>query len=270
MIRKLHFLFWGAAFLYFTEKKMKYIYETHLHTNVGSKCGSTSPEDYIKPYIDLGYTGIIVTDHFFNGNCAIDRSLPWRVQVDNFVSGYERAYEAGLKEGLDVFFGFETRLGNDEYLVYGLDKTWLYEHPEIVTATRAEQYRLVRDGGGAVVQAHPCRERAYQDGIDVYPWCADAAEGYNLGNSRYEDSRSLQYIKKYNLCCTAGSDVHNVEMFKEKKPFGVVSPKKWSSIADYVQILRSHTQLELQIDSVPLQKEKQTFDFKVTEHNDKP
>lgn len=249
---------------------MKYIYETHLHTNVGSKCGKSSPEDYIKPYKDIGYTGIIVTDHFFNGNCAVDRSLPWREQVDIYVSGYERAYEAGLKENFDVFFGFETRLGNDEYLVYGLDKQWLYEHPEIVTATRVEQYRLVREGGGAVVQAHPYRERGYQDGIDLYPWCADAAEAYNLGNSQFEDRRALAYAKRLGLCVTAGSDIHDVALFDKMKPFGVVSEKKWSSIADYVEILKSHTQLELQIESVPLQPEKLTLDFEVVEHPDKP
>ena len=247
---------------------MKYIYETHLHTNVGSKCGKSSPEDYIKPYKDIGYTGIIVTDHFFNGNCAVDRSLPWREQVDIYVSGYERAYEAGLKENFDVFFGFETRLGNDEYLVYGLDKQWLYEHPEIVTATRVEQYRLVRDGGGAVVQAHPYRERGYQDGIDLYPWCVDAIERHNLGNSRFEDDRCIDYMKRYNLCCTAGSDMHDVNQLKKMKPFGVVSDTKWRSIDDYVQILKSHKQLELFVESVPMQKEKLTLDFDVTEHTD--
>lgn len=27
--------------------------------------------DYIQPYLDAGYTGIIVTDHFLNGNTII-------------------------------------------------------------------------------------------------------------------------------------------------------------------------------------------------------
>ncbi|MCR4940128.1 MAG: PHP domain-containing protein [Treponemataceae bacterium] len=247
---------------------MKYIYETHLHTNVGSKCGVTAPEDYIKPYLDRGFTGIIVTDHFFNGNCAVDRSLPWKEQVDAFVSGYERAYEAGLKGGLDVFFGFETRLGNDEYLIYGLDKAWLYVHPEIVTATRAEQYRLVRDGGGAVVQAHPYRERSYQDGIDLYPWCVDAIERHNFGNSKFEDDRCDDYIKRYDFCCTAGSDMHDVTQLEKIKPFGVISEKKWTGIDDYVQILKSHTQLELYVESIPFQRVKESPGFEVVEHRD--
>jgi hypothetical protein len=75
-------------------------------------------------------------------------------------------------------------------------------------------------------------------------------------------------MKKYNLCCTAGSDMHDVRLLKKMRPFGVISSKKWNSIADYVEILKSHTQLELEIESVPLQDEKITLDFKVTEHTD--
>jgi histidinol phosphatase-like PHP family hydrolase len=60
---------------------VKYLYETHLHTVRGSACGVSPGRDYVQGYIDRGYQGIIVTDHFFNGNTAIDRLLPWSVWV---------------------------------------------------------------------------------------------------------------------------------------------------------------------------------------------
>ena len=52
-----------------------YLYETHMHTCQASACSDTRGRDYIQRYLDLGYTGIILTDHFFRGNCRIDRSL---------------------------------------------------------------------------------------------------------------------------------------------------------------------------------------------------
>lgn len=54
---------------------MGYIYETHLHTIEGSACGHVYGKDYITIMKDRGYSGIIVTDHFFNGNSAVPREL---------------------------------------------------------------------------------------------------------------------------------------------------------------------------------------------------
>ena len=42
-------------------------------------------------YKELGYDGIIVTDHFYNGNTAISRNMPWEKWVNNFTRGYENA-----------------------------------------------------------------------------------------------------------------------------------------------------------------------------------
>ena len=47
---------------------MGYLYETHLHTCEASKCGRVHGEDYISYMMDKGYSGMIVTDHFFTGN----------------------------------------------------------------------------------------------------------------------------------------------------------------------------------------------------------
>ena len=34
--------------------------------------------------MDKGYNGIIVTDHFFNGNTCVPEYLPWKERVDMF------------------------------------------------------------------------------------------------------------------------------------------------------------------------------------------
>ena len=49
---------------------MPYIYETHMHTNQASACGRSPGKDYIQKYMDAGYSGIIITDHFFRETAA--------------------------------------------------------------------------------------------------------------------------------------------------------------------------------------------------------
>jgi len=83
---------------------MPYIYETHMHTSQASACGKSPGKDYIQKYIDAGFSGIIITDHFFRGNCGISKKLPWEQRVHLFCQGYEDAKEAGYKLNFPVFF----------------------------------------------------------------------------------------------------------------------------------------------------------------------
>ncbi|MDE5698289.1 MAG: hypothetical protein K2I96_12910, partial [Lachnospiraceae bacterium] len=103
---------------------MSYLYEVHLHTTGASACARSAGSEYISYYKNLGYDGIIVTDHFFNGNCCVPKNLPWEERVDIFCSGYEDARAEGNRQGLKVFFAWECRFDGDEFLVYGLDKKW--------------------------------------------------------------------------------------------------------------------------------------------------
>ncbi len=60
-----------------------------------------------------------------------------------------------------VFFGWESDITEQNFLIYGLNKEWLFEHPEIKDADVKEQYELVHAGGGIVSHAHPFREEDY-------------------------------------------------------------------------------------------------------------
>ena len=153
-----------------------YLYETHMHTSPASGCSDTKGREYIPRYIDAGYSGMIITDHFFHGNTGIDRSLPWREFVNGFCAGYEDALNEGIKRNFPVFFGWEETFQGDDYLVYGLDKQWLLDHPEVIRYSRKEQYEQVKAAGGCVVQAHP-----FRDGMtDVDPAILDGIETFNM------------------------------------------------------------------------------------------
>jgi hypothetical protein len=226
-----------------------YLYETHLHTSPVSKCAISRGSDYIAGYLDLGYSGIIVTDHFFNANCAISRKLPWEEWVKRFCQGYEDAYNEGQKRGLDVFFGWEeTFEGCDDYLVYGLDKNWLLDHPEVRNWTRGEQYRSVREAGGCVVQAHPFRQRVYIPKVVLSTGCVDAVEIVNGGhNDPSYDALACRYAKKIEKPVTAGTDIHDALDLYYNEIFGVYADKKLNSILDYVNIILNNEILDLRI-----------------------
>ena len=78
----------------------QYKYETHLHTVQGSACGWLTGAEMARIFKNGGYTGIVITDHFFGGNTAIDRSLPWEQWVEQFCKGYESAKAEGDRIGL--------------------------------------------------------------------------------------------------------------------------------------------------------------------------
>ncbi len=226
---------------------MSYLYETHLHTSQASDCGRSRGADYISYYKEKGYTGIIVTDHFFNGNTCIPSHLAWEERVNLFCKGYEDAKAEGDRQGLQVFFAWECRFGPDEFLVYGLDKEWLLAHPEILSWDHITHYEKVKEYGGLVVQAHPFRERDYLDRIDLHPFQCDAWEVANACNPAYQDRLSYRYAKTHNMLMTAGSDVHLVGFTASGHTYGVAFDEPLTSIQDYVRRIKSGTGYHLQV-----------------------
>jgi hypothetical protein len=225
---------------------VKYLYETHLHTVEGSICGRAKGRDYIRRYKDMGYTGIIVTDHFYNGNTAISRDLPWEQWVERHSRGYEEARQEGEKLGLDVFFGWEETFDGDDYLVYGLGKEWLLEHPEAAHWTVQQQYREVHKYGGCVVQAHPFRDRPYIPRIYLSPGWVDAVEAANAGNDRAADALAMRYAKSLDIPVTAGSDIHDTSQLETGPIYGVYLDKKMETLQDYVNAIRENAIAGLQ------------------------
>lgn len=217
-----------------------YLYETHMHTSDSSACGNNTAAEMVRAYAKAGYTGIIITDHFFYGNTAIDRDLPWNEWVELFCKGYENAKAEGERLGLQVFFGWESGYNGTEFLIYGLDKEWLLNHPEIKDATVEEQFKLVHEGGGIVNHAHPFREAWYVPAIRLYPEYVDSVEGVNATHSGRTESchghpefndRALEYAKKHKLPITAGSDQHSTTMIGG----GMVFPRRLNDIHDFVR-----------------------------------
>ncbi len=223
---------------------MAFLYETHLHTCLASKCGRSTGKEHARFYKEAGFTGIIMTDHFFGGNTAIDRTLPWEERIDLFWRGYEDAKEEGDRIGLDVFFGLEQNFAGDEYLIYGLTKEYMKAHPEMERWTRRQQLDEVHRAGGCVIQAHPFRIRGYMNCIRVGTAFCDGIEAANCGNDPLDDARAYRMGCAQHLLMTAGSDNHFSPI---PEPFGVEIEKRLTTIGDYVKIILERGHIGLHV-----------------------
>lgn len=219
---------------------MEYYYETHMHTSEGSACGTVSGADQADIYKNLGYTGIVITDHFFNGNCAVPRDLPWKERIHQYCAGYRNAKKRGDEIGLQVFLGLETAFHGQEFLLYGLTEEWLAEQEDMLSWSPMEQFERVTAAGGFVVQAHPYREAPYIPKVILYPECCEAFEIANAANSTRGGDFNLkaqQYAKEHNIHGTGGSDAHGRVTLRG----GMIFEKKWNDINDYIAAVRSGT-----------------------------
>lgn len=219
---------------------MAYKYETHMHTKEGSACASSTGAEMARAHKQAGYAGIFVTDHFFNGNSAVPRELPWKERVERFCLGYEHAREEGEKIGLQVFFGFEYAYHGAEFLVYNLDKAWLLAHEDIDLGSPRRNLAQMHADGAIIIQAHPFRERDYIDHIQLFPRDIDGVEAINAAHLGEEgkrmNARAFAYAEMFDLPVTAGSDSHSADRLFGG---GVELPEKLSCPADYLWALRA-------------------------------
>ena len=113
----------------------RYLYETHMHTSEASACAGSTGAQMARAYKEAGYTGIIVTDHFFMEILRWTVPCRGRSGYGASVSDMSMQRQRGERIGLSVFFGWEACYEGTEFLVYGLDQAWLLAHPQIKDAS---------------------------------------------------------------------------------------------------------------------------------------
>ncbi len=191
----------------------KYLYEMHLHTHETSNCAHIAAKVAIEDYIKAGYDGIVVTDHLSSSTyMKYGRELlPWNKKVDFFLRGYKAMKKAAAGR-INVLLGMELRFrtseGDNDYLVYGITKEFLYSHPELLTLNIRQFYKLAQENGFLVFQAHPFRfgmkvtNPKYLDGVEIFN-----------GNPRHNSNNDIaeMWAKKYGLMVTSGSDYHELD-----------------------------------------------------------
>ena len=213
---------------------MLFKYETHSHTAETSKCSRISGAELARVYKEMGYTGLIISDHFLNGNTTVPRDIPWEERVTEFERGYLAAKEEGDRIGLDVFFAWECSM-NGDFLIYGLDRDWLLANPDQLSWKPSEYMTRAREAGGMVIHAHPFREAAYIDHIHLFPRHIDGVEIDNASMLPEVNRRAEWYAREYGLLMSAGSDNH---VGKRERLSGIYLPERITSMADFCRLVK--------------------------------
>ncbi len=185
-----------------------YRYETHLHTYPVSKCGKANIYESLDFYKKLGYDGVFVTNHFLDGNVNIDRSVSYEEKIEFYFSDYEKGVDYGKSIGLKVFAGVELTYKGTDFLIYGLDKQWYLDNPQIMDMKKSEELEYMMNSGALVIQAHPYREAAYINHIRLFPRNVHGVEVINSARNDFENNMAKIYAENYGLLEFAGSDNH--------------------------------------------------------------
>lgn len=186
-----------------------YRYETHLHTFPVSKCGRAEVRETLEFYKRMGYDGVFLTNHFLDGYINVEPSMPYAEKIAFYFSDYENALEIGKELDIKVFCGVELSYNGTDFLVYGLDKDWYLQHPEIMDMKKGDELALMREQGALIVQAHPFRAWDWLDHIRLYPKYVHGVEIVNASRPDLENEMAALYAEKYGLIPFAGSDNHS-------------------------------------------------------------
>lgn len=213
-----------------------YRYETHCHTFPVSACGHASVRDTLEFYKEIGYDGIFITNHFIDGNINIDWNTPVKEKLDFYFSDYEEALKIGKEIGIKVFLGIEMSYGGTDFLAYGLEKEWYYQHTDILAERKSRELPYMMSEGALVVQAHPFREANYIDHIRLFPRGVEGVEVLNADRTDFENRMANLYADEYGFLKTAGSDNHWGK--HAKKLAGLECDEPVSDEKDFIKKLR--------------------------------
>lgn len=215
---------------------MKYKYELHCHTAETSECAAISAADAVEFYKSIGYSGMVITDHYSFLTFGTQSSFKRQIDVDKYLRGYHNALEAA-GDDFTVLLGMEIRyfMTTNDYLVYGIDEDFIRNNGNMLFKGERRFYNLVKKQGAVIVQAHPFRSYIHR----ANPKYIDGCEIFN-GKDRDKDfnQKAQEWAKKENFgIVTGGADFHRES--QKGNASGIITEEKINSNADLVRILKS-------------------------------
>jgi len=179
--------------------------DLHGHSSGISRCCQIPAPEVLKAAKDAGLDGIVLSNHYQK---VYIPDGDYAAFAERYLEEYRYAERCAKELGCKVFFGIEVTMEKHDLahlLVYGVDEEFVREHPGLFEYTQEELYRLVKEAGGALVQAHPFRGRdglldvRYLDGIEAS--CHPLYEGTFL-------DRVTEVAHNAGIILTCGGDYH--------------------------------------------------------------
>ena len=164
--------------------------DMHVHTAVSSPCSRIDPRQLVETAPRVGLDAVCVTEH-------------------EEMEGAEVARRLGEEVGFPVFRGVEVYTELGDMLVFGLERArypWKVPFEELLSQVREE--------GGAVIPAHPCRDTRGlhhilgEERAEYLLANVDAVETLNGGSSPQSNAVAQACAREYGLPGIGGSDAH--------------------------------------------------------------
>ena len=210
--------------------KYKYRFELHAHSNPASPCSDFSPEELVDKFIECGYDGIVLTNHFQH---RLKKSYSSKEYADLYLKDYE-AVKKRAGDKLTVCLGMEIRFweNDNDYLVYGINEDDVEKCAYYLDKGIRTFYNEFKNDKNLILQAHP-----FRDGIILAPVdCIDGIEVFNLHaghNSRI--ATAAQYAKQHNMILSGGIDFHHEYQSNQSAVRFQTLPKNSYDIAEIIK-----------------------------------
>ena len=211
----------------------------HVHTAECDICAHVAAKDIVRMYQQKGYSGLVITDHYFA------MSFDWFADdltegthcefVDRWLRGYREAKKEGDKIGMTVLLGAEVRLDGpniNDYLIYGIDEDFLFRAPYLNRLSSLQELISVLPENACVVQAHPFRDNMTVQSPDLL----FGIEVNNGGTEPFRNDLARTFTAHYGKPMLSGSDFHHADHLARG---GISTDADIQSIQDLVRVLRS-------------------------------
>ena len=214
-----------------------YKYELHAHTSECDLVAKLSGGELVRAYADQGYSGMVITDHYFSiffdwFREELDGKSHKEI-IDRWLRGYESARNEGEKIGFTVLPGAEVRIDGtiNDYLVYGLEIEDLYRLPLLNRMNSIDEVLDILPAQTCVVHAHPFRENmTVRD-----PGRFFGIEVHNGGTDAFRNQLAKVWAEHYGKAMTSGSDCHGPWAVGKG---GIITENPIYTPTDLVQVLR--------------------------------
>ena len=186
-------------------KEHPYKIELHCHSSGASDCSQITPTEMITTYKFEGYSGLVITNHFYPFKPS---KLGYKKYVDNYINEFKTLAEKGEAHGIKVYLGMEIRFEENEndYLVYGIDEDFIRNAISQKMKTLSDFVSVAKNEKNIILQAHP-----FRTGMKLMPpELLDGIEVYNLHpNHNSRVGFAAKYAEEIGGVFTCGTDYHH-------------------------------------------------------------
>lgn len=132
--------------------------DPHTHTKGVSRCSPWEIERHIDWKIQMGYDGMVLTNHCQRGYYPPEEHQNY---VDRVLEEYEKGRRYAEEKGFRLWLGLEVSIWKPHYvdiLLYGVTEEFLRAVQNPYELSQQQLFNACKEYGVFMVQAHPYRE----------------------------------------------------------------------------------------------------------------